>query len=361
MAAAQAGQADAQYALGLRYFNGDEVAENYAESAAWFERAADQGHAQAQNHLGRYYHAGLGVEQDREQALHWLEAATQSGAPSHLHDLAKVLESEEATQSRAAELYARAADVGHVESAVSLGVLYQNGHGVEQDYGRAISLYLEPAQAGHPRAMNNLGLMYVRGTGVAQDYSRAATLFEAAAEAGLHTAMTNLGVLYENGYGIPMDEERAVELYRMGGNAPDAGQSAPVQLVYDARLNAVGSSPDGLKAIQAMAKAGDPIAQFQMGWILMQTSNADFATQQQAVRLFRRGAEIGHGPSMANLGIMYFQGRGLPVDYVLGHMWLLRAKETGVSQASDFVAEFSVKMTASQVNESQSRAQSRFD
>ena len=353
--AAQSGEADAQYALGLRYFKGDGVAEDYAQSAAWFARASEQGHAAAQNHLGRYYFEGLGVEQSRENAIALLEQAAKSGLVDYVFDLAKALETDDATLPRAAALYEAAASAGHLESSVSLGVLYQDGRGVAQDFARAIALYEGPAKAGHSRALNNLGLLYVRGTGVAQDYERAAAYFTAAADAGLRTAMTNLGVLYENGFGVPLDEERAAELYRLGGGST-AG-SAPIQILYDTRLAPVDTSEDGLKVIQRLAQAGDPIARFQLGWALMQLQDPKFSDYNQAAALFNAGANSGHGPSMANLGVMYFRGQGLPQDYVLGQAWLLRARAAGVADAAALSDSLSDSMTPAQINESQKRAQ----
>ncbi|MDE2906976.1 MAG: SEL1-like repeat protein, partial [Acidobacteriota bacterium] len=48
-AAAEQGEAEAQYRLGLAYQRGDGVPRNRAEGARWLELAADQGHVEAQN------------------------------------------------------------------------------------------------------------------------------------------------------------------------------------------------------------------------------------------------------------------------------------------------------------------------
>lgn len=50
--AADQGQADAQYKLGVLYANGPGVSQDYAEAARWFVKAADHGHADAQSYLG---------------------------------------------------------------------------------------------------------------------------------------------------------------------------------------------------------------------------------------------------------------------------------------------------------------------
>ena len=37
----------AQYNLGVCYYNGDGVAQSYAEAVKWFRKAAEQGYAEA--------------------------------------------------------------------------------------------------------------------------------------------------------------------------------------------------------------------------------------------------------------------------------------------------------------------------
>ena len=50
--AAELGNAEAQYRLGICHYKGYGVIEDKAEAAKWFHKAAAQGHAEAQNNLG---------------------------------------------------------------------------------------------------------------------------------------------------------------------------------------------------------------------------------------------------------------------------------------------------------------------
>ncbi|MDH3455539.1 MAG: trypsin-like peptidase domain-containing protein, partial [Gemmatimonadota bacterium] len=78
-AAAQGGEPEAAYQLGLRYAGGLGVARDDVAAAAWFRRAAEQGVARAQYHLGALYAVGLGVEQDDVEAAHWVRMAAERG------------------------------------------------------------------------------------------------------------------------------------------------------------------------------------------------------------------------------------------------------------------------------------------
>jgi Sel1 repeat len=78
-AAAELGDAKAQFQLGYAYANGMGVPQNYEEAAKWFRRAADQGNAYAQGQLGALYDLGEGVPQNFEEAYFWLVLGAVSG------------------------------------------------------------------------------------------------------------------------------------------------------------------------------------------------------------------------------------------------------------------------------------------
>lgn len=356
-------------ALADRYHDGVGVVQNFTRAAALYARAAAAGDAHAQNRLGRYAHDGLAGPPSRAEALRWLgAAAAQGGDPQYLVDYALVLEEggTEADHAEAAALYERAVAAGHVEAAVSLGLLYQNGTGVARDYDRARRLYEAAAAAGNGRGQNNLGLLYVRGDGVDQDYARAAQLFRQAAAQGYAAAITNLGVMYENGFGVPQDEAEAVRLYRLGGQGGAPGGTAAAALppaVYDPRLAAPPApmTAAALTALQAAAATGDPVAGFQLGWLLASDEGADPAAARRAAALFRDGAGKGHAAAMANLGLLYLQGRGVPQDYVLGQMWLLLAATAGLPEAGALAATARQRMTPGQITDAQAAAETRWD
>ena len=68
---ANQGDAPAQFNLGLKYANGKDVPQNFAEAVKWYRKAAEQGHAQAQYALGHKYYDGDGVTQDYVVAHMW--------------------------------------------------------------------------------------------------------------------------------------------------------------------------------------------------------------------------------------------------------------------------------------------------
>ncbi|MCX7093126.1 MAG: J domain-containing protein [Methylobacter sp.] len=81
-------------------------------------------------------------------------------------------------------LYRQLADQGHAKAQFNLGVMYDRGHYVTQDYVQAVSWYVKAAEQGNANAQYNLALKYQMGQGVTQDESKAAYWYRRAAEEG---------------------------------------------------------------------------------------------------------------------------------------------------------------------------------
>lgn len=58
---ANQGYASAQFDLGVMYYQGEDVHQDYTEAFEWYQRAANQDHAKAQLNLGAAYYKGEGV------------------------------------------------------------------------------------------------------------------------------------------------------------------------------------------------------------------------------------------------------------------------------------------------------------
>ena len=75
------GNADAQDLLGMFYYYGFGVEQDYAKSAVWFRKAAIQGDAGAQGMFGDLYLQGDGVPQSYAEAYFWLDLAAAQQLP----------------------------------------------------------------------------------------------------------------------------------------------------------------------------------------------------------------------------------------------------------------------------------------
>jgi hypothetical protein len=104
--AAQGGDVDAQYALGVRLIGATRGVGD-TRAADWLRRAAERGNGLAQLELGRLYRSGVGVEADYVKAYVWLNlAAAQkvSGADIARDAVAALLTPPEIREAQAESL-----------------------------------------------------------------------------------------------------------------------------------------------------------------------------------------------------------------------------------------------------------------
>jgi len=114
MPLARQGEARAQLSVGVIFYIGQGVTQNYEEAAKWFVYSGRQGNALAQNMIGEMHDQGLGVPQDYTTAAKW---------------------------------YRLSAEQGNAQGQDSLSIMYEKGLGVPQDY---VLAYMWLLLAKHP-------------------------------------------------------------------------------------------------------------------------------------------------------------------------------------------------------------------
>jgi TPR repeat protein len=72
------GDAEAQFSLGVKFAQAG-AAQDYAQAAHWYLKAADQCHCLAQFNLAVMYAAGQGVPRDEAKSRVWLQKAADLG------------------------------------------------------------------------------------------------------------------------------------------------------------------------------------------------------------------------------------------------------------------------------------------
>ena len=97
------------------------------------------------------------------------------------------------------------AEQGKADAQYNIGVMYNRGHGVPQNYLEAMRWYRLSAEKGHASAQYNLGVMYKNGDGILKDYKEAAKWFKSAAVQGDAEAQFGLGKMFAEGEGAPQD------------------------------------------------------------------------------------------------------------------------------------------------------------
>ena len=139
-----------------------------------------------------------------------------SGCTSDVEDRCQQLH-KNGQYEQAFPVCSKAAEQGDAAAQFNLGLMYDLGRGVQQDYAEAEKWYYKAAEQGYAFAQHNLGVMYDSGKGVQQDYAEAAKWYRKAAEQGDAVAQYNLGRMYALGHGVMQSGEEAVDWFYKAG------------------------------------------------------------------------------------------------------------------------------------------------
>ncbi len=186
--------AEELYQTGIMY----EDKEQYSEALSWFKKSANLNYAPALNVIGLYYYAGLGVSQDFNQAARYFKEAANQDYESAMFNLGTCYEDGKGlvqNYSNAFIWYEKAALKGYARAANKLGLLYLDGKGVDKNPVQAVIWFYDSANSGHAAAMYNLGYCFEAGEGVSKDIESAKYWYRKAADLGDEGAIEKLNKL----------------------------------------------------------------------------------------------------------------------------------------------------------------------
>ena len=194
------------------------------------------------------------------------------------------------------------AEQGDSKAQVTLGVMYDFGHGVEKDPGEALKWYIKAAEQGIPIVQHDVGVKYFQGQGVEQDFLQAAYWWEQSARAGITDSQFNLGLLYYRGIGVETDYPKASTLFSSAANQDHANAQYSLAVMH--------AFGQGVKK--------------------------DY---KEALRWFRKAADNDVPQAQFNLGVFYENGYGLEKDIITAKKWYSLAADNGLEDASFRLAE----------------------
>lgn len=285
---AEAGDADAQFSIGLSYDTGKGVPEDSTKAVEWYQKAAEQGHVKAQSQLAYMYGSGDGVPKDWVKAVEWWQ---------------------------------KAAEQGHVDAQLKLANIYAFGDGVPKDSTKSAEWFQKAAEQGDADAQYSLGLSYAYGIGIPDDAAKAVEWYQKAAAQGHASAQFNLGVMYGDGDGVPKDTDKAVEWLQ---KAAEQGHAQA--------QNRLANMAIMVEFLQNRAEQGYASAQYDIG-LLYASGGVVPKDDANALKWLQKAAEQGHVEAQRTLGTMYAIGKGVPKDEVKSVEWYQKAAAQGDARA----------------------------
>ena len=299
LAAAQKGDAEAQFSVGTMLENGEDVLVNKVKARKWYVKSAAQGHSKAQFNAASMYLYGDGGPKDTDKALDWFTDAANKG----------ILRSQ----------------LGLVE------IYYTGEYGVHQDYLEAEKWLIKAANQGDAGAQNNLGQMYYFGALIPRDFLKMIKYtigFKVERD-------TEKAVKYIFGFGVPKNINKAVMWYKKSANQGHVRAQYSLGYLYDnheieATTDALKDYADKVKALglkrdeaesydvgtarqwyQKAADAGDAASQYSLGKLVdLEVTASTYETSSvltdaERLSLFEMSAEQGYELAIMELARIY--------------------------------------------------------
>ena len=201
---------------------------DYKTAFGHFKAAAEQGDAEAQYRLAMCYTEGKGVELDKAKGFEWMLKAANLGNPKAQcvvgmccmggNEVPKDEAEGKKWIAKSIDGLRMAAEQGDADAQAYLGGCYGDGIGVEKDKELSLKWIRAAADQGHSASQVALGVMMMKE----KKMEDAVDWFRKAAENESHEAQFILGRVYENGLlDTQKDKAEAEKWYKMAASSPD--------------------------------------------------------------------------------------------------------------------------------------------
>lgn len=329
LARAEAGDAEAQNEVGVRYEDGNGVERNDVLAAEWYRKSAEQECALGEYNLSTAYFYGRGVETNLVAAFEWMKKSADHDFPLAWYSLGRFYEKGTGVEKDGAEAlrwYCKAAESDHGQARAfaqnSVGRCYHFGIGVEPDEKEALVWYLKSAEAGNPAAMDNLAQFYTTEAGGTRDLETARSWRERA------RAVSPDDPVFGQSVRNLLDGDRELEELRERETlTPDEQFKVGRALVGGARN--VFDPDEGFRLLRQAAEGGNVNAQSDLAHIYYKGLCGVEKNPAEARRFLRMLAGD-DAEKQAGLGRAFYTGwRGLERDFRESAYWFLKAGENG--------------------------------
>eukprot|EP00397_Hematodinium_sp_SG-2012_P009910 GEMP01010009.1.p1 GENE.GEMP01010009.1~~GEMP01010009.1.p1 ORF type:complete len:700 (+),score=137.52 GEMP01010009.1:367-2466(+) len=304
--AADDGNAEAQYALGILYGNMFKNISDYQSSEAmavtYLYAASTAGHDGALMAMGYRHLHGLGVPKTcTTAALNYLEVAKRvtgiysSGMPQAVELIRLNLEKDrKVISSSEINLFMQIASAGDTHVAAAIGKRYLLGlEGFQQDYKLALQYLRIAASKSHPGALGLLGYMYALALGVDENLQVAHSYFTSAAQFDDALGYNGLGYIHYTGtQSIQRDLRLAFENFN---------------------ASAFTGSADGMFNLASVYLTGSGVEQ----------------SFRKATLWYTHALDRGHTPAAYSLALMHLNGVGTVRDCKIAVELLKKVTERG--------------------------------
>lgn len=202
------------------------------KSFSYFKKAADQGDPNGFYNMGMCRLNGYGCAREPDLALQCFRSAASSGHPEAINNIGGFFRDGivvEKNLEMAAKWFEKSSKMGNAFGQLNYALALLRGEGVEKNPELAAGMLKDAAVQGNAEAMNAYGMCFNAGNGVDKNEAEAVRWFRVSAERGFPPAMDNLSSCYDLGLGVEKDSEQAV-IWKVRARAARGDRNAAVWL-----------------------------------------------------------------------------------------------------------------------------------
>jgi TPR repeat protein len=330
--AAGAGELKAQLELARRLDAGDGVTKDLGESFVWFLKSAEAGDATAMVEVAKRLQNGKGVRKNYDNSKPWLQKAAERGNAEGQYRYAKTfgyagrrgaqIFGDKNELQRNADSYvlwmSKAITQNYPPAAYELGMTFLSGgteafaskgakYLIQPDKDKGLSLLRNAADGGHWEAELAMGVLYQLGFGaIKEDKVESAKYWSKLTQHSESETQRFIGDFYNESFKT---------LYSIGKNKYQG------RLLSFDETNKVAIDWYEKAAGQNDARALTRLAE------MHRDGRGVWKNDQKAIELFKRAAELGDYDAQRELAFAYLEGRNVVKDYAEAYKWLLQAAE----------------------------------
>ncbi|MGB7440803.1 MAG: DUF2610 domain-containing protein [Coleofasciculaceae cyanobacterium] len=309
--AAEDGDAEAQYLLGIAYHVGEGVAADPERTAYWLRRAAVRGFSRAQFAYGQRLYWGWGeTETSKTEGFDWWLVAAENGNASAMLEIGNAyLYGREGVLvkdlAKAEEYFNQALSVGALEAETALGRLYT-------------AKATEAQKSGDTEAFE-------------QANEKRLAYYQKGAQKGSSTSMYWLAEMYRYGDYVKLDLQKAIEWYKKSTSASDIDAALALAKLYaDESTAGLGEAQpeEAAKYFRIAMELGSETAGLELADLIRRGKvEVTPKRSQEVIQLYEQAVNKGYLRGAVYLSEIYLKGELTEKDLKKAEQYGLKALE----------------------------------
>ncbi len=222
------------------------------------------------------------------------------------------------------------------------------------DYITAFREFRSLANEGDAKAQYNLGLLYEMGLGVKQDYPEAAKWYRKAAVQDNIESQKRLIVMRKKGL---TNSQQPTVPPKWQGSTTDPQSQYELGVMYFMGIGVEKNYVIASEWFRKSANQNYAKAQHDLALMLLEGKGGN-RDALEAYKWLHLAAKQGDGPSQYQLGQMLSHGKakGIPQHFILAYMWFEIAATNGVKKTKAKQLQLAGEMTEAQIKEAKIEA-----